>query len=66
MNRGNAFVDAIGPVKAAFIEHAMPADFDEQLAGLLAEFAAAGVRTNGGCTSRWMAPRAWKSRRAKA
>jgi hypothetical protein len=32
MNRGNAFIDAIGPVKAAFVEHAMPADFDEQLA----------------------------------
>jgi hypothetical protein len=48
MNRGTAFVAAIGPVKAAFVEHAMPADFDEQLSDLLAEFAAAGVRTYGG------------------
>jgi hypothetical protein len=48
MNRGNAFVDAIGPIKAAFIEHGLPADFDEKLADLLGEFAGAGVRTNGG------------------
>ena len=48
MNRGNAFVEAIGPVKAAFVEHGLPVDFDEQLAELLAQFAAAGVRTNGG------------------
>jgi len=48
MNRGNAFVAAIGPVKAAFVEHGMPADFDEQLTTLLTAFAAAGVRTDGG------------------
>ena len=48
MNRGNAFIDAIGAVKAAFVEHGLPADFDEQLAELLAQFNTAGVRTNGG------------------
>ena len=48
MNRANAFLTAIGPVKAAFVEHAMPADFDEQLAELLVAFATAGVHTDTG------------------
>jgi hypothetical protein len=48
MNRGNAFVDAVGPVKAAFVEHGLPADFDEQLANLLVEFGTAGVHTDAG------------------
>ncbi len=48
VNRTTAFLEAIGPIKAAFVEHGMPADFDEQLSELLAEFTAAGVRTFGG------------------
>jgi hypothetical protein len=34
--RANAFVEKIGPIKAAFVARGLPADFDEQLADKLA------------------------------
>jgi hypothetical protein len=41
---GNAFLDAIGPIKAAFVERAYPADFDETLASQIEAFEAATQR----------------------
>jgi hypothetical protein len=41
LNRGQAFLEAVGPIKAAFVERDLPADFDETLAGLIAEFTTA-------------------------
>jgi hypothetical protein len=32
ISRADSFLEAIGPVKAAFVERGLPADFDEQLA----------------------------------
>jgi hypothetical protein len=33
LNRSRSFLESIGPMKAAFVEHGQPADFDETLAG---------------------------------
>jgi hypothetical protein len=45
---GRAFVSDVGAVKAGFVEEGLPADFDEQLADVVASFAAAtGVRDAG-------------------
>ena len=41
LNRGQAFLEAVGPIKSAFVERDLPVDFDEQLAGLIAEFTTA-------------------------
>jgi hypothetical protein len=41
LNRAQAFLEAVGPIKAAFVAHDLPADFDEQLAGLITEFTTA-------------------------
>ena len=41
LNRAQAFLEAVGPIKSAFVERDLPADFDEQLAGLIAEFTTA-------------------------
>ncbi len=41
VNRAQAFVEAVGPIKSAFVERDLPVDFDEQLAGLIAEFTTA-------------------------
>jgi hypothetical protein len=37
ISRAESFLEAIGPVKAAFVERGLPADFDEQLAAALPE-----------------------------
>jgi hypothetical protein len=39
ISRAQSFLEAIGPVKAVFVERGLPADFDEQLADALAEIA---------------------------
>jgi hypothetical protein len=48
IDTGHAFLAAIGPIKAAFVERAYPADFDEQLSEQIAAFesgdAAQGTR----------------------
>jgi len=36
-----AYLEAIGPIKAAFVEREYPPDFDEQIAQLIADFDAA-------------------------
>src|SRR5215213_10227295 len=36
ISRATSFLDAIGPVKATFVERGLPADFDEKLAEKLA------------------------------
>ena len=41
LNRAQAFLEAVGPIKSAFVERDLPVDFDEQLAGLIAEFTTA-------------------------
>jgi hypothetical protein len=43
-----AYLEAIGPVKAAFVEREYPADFDEKLADLIADFDAATEDTDAG------------------
>ncbi len=43
VTRGNAFVQAIGPVKAAFVEHGLAADFDEVLAEAVTALEEAGA-----------------------
>ena len=48
LNRAHAFIEAIGPIKSAFVDHGMPADFDEALSGLVADLEAAGNRKFGG------------------
>jgi len=44
INRARGFLTAIGPIKAAFVDRGMPADFDEQLAGKADEFESATNR----------------------
>ena len=43
-----AYLEAIGPVKAAFVEREYPADFDEKLAALIADFDGATEDTDAG------------------
>jgi hypothetical protein len=43
-----AYLEAVGPVKAAFVEREYPADFDEKLADLIADFDAATENTDSG------------------
>jgi hypothetical protein len=45
---GHAFIGAIGPIKAAFVERAYAADFDEQLADKIASLDSAIQRANTG------------------
>jgi hypothetical protein len=45
---GHAFLGAIGPIKAAFVERAWAADFDEQLADKIAQLDSAIQRRNTG------------------
>src|SRR5215218_9911467 len=45
INRGHAFLLAIGAIKAAFVEHGLAADFDEKLAETVAQLEAAGAHT---------------------
>jgi hypothetical protein len=45
INRGNAFIQAIGPIKAVFVEHGLAADFDEALADTIAQLEEAGGHT---------------------
>ena len=41
LSRANAFLEAVGPIKSAFVERGLPADFDEQLADKVAAITAA-------------------------
>ena len=41
LSRANAFLEAVGPIKSAFVERGLPADFDEQLAEKVAAITAA-------------------------
>jgi len=49
---GRGFLEDIGPIKAGFVESGLPADFDEQLAAVVAEFAAATTVRDGGLSER--------------
>jgi hypothetical protein len=46
--RADLFLETIGPIKAAFLERGMPADFDVRLQGLMTQFAAATKRKSTG------------------
>jgi hypothetical protein len=48
IDHGHAFLGAIGPIKAVFVEHAWEADFDEQLADKIAQLDSATQRRNTG------------------
>jgi hypothetical protein len=52
IDTGHAFIAAIGPIKAAFVERAYPADFDEQLSDQIAAFEAATQRKELGAQKR--------------
>jgi hypothetical protein len=52
IDTGHAFLAAIGPIKAAFVERAYPADFDEQLSDQIAAFEAATQRKELGAQKR--------------
>jgi len=41
LSRANAFLEAVGPIKAAFVERGLPADFDEQLEAKITTITAA-------------------------
>ena len=45
---GRTYLEAIGPVKAAFEDREYPADFDEKLAALIADFDGATEDTDAG------------------
>jgi hypothetical protein len=44
LNRARSFTEAVGPMKAAFVDRGLPADFDESLAELVASMATATNR----------------------
>jgi hypothetical protein len=46
--RARAFLEVVTPVKAAFVDRMMPATFDEDLDGLMEEFATARERKHSG------------------
>jgi hypothetical protein len=46
--RARAFLEVVTPIKAAFVDRLMPADFDEQLQALIDDFAAARERKHTG------------------
>jgi hypothetical protein len=48
LGTARGFVTAIGPIKAAFVERGLPADFDEQLADKVATFESATTRKHDG------------------
>jgi hypothetical protein len=48
IDHGHAFLGAIGPIKAAFVERAWEADFDEQVADKIAQLDSANQRRNTG------------------
>ncbi len=48
LGAARGFMTAIGPIKAAFVERGLPADFDEQLAEKIAPFEAATDRKHDG------------------
>ena len=41
LNRAQAFLETVGPIKSAFTDRDLPADFDETLAGVITEFTTA-------------------------
>ncbi len=41
LSRANSFVEEVGPIKSAFVDRGLPADFDEQLADKIAAIVAA-------------------------
>jgi hypothetical protein len=45
VTRGHAFLTAIGPMKAAFVEHGLAADFDEALSDAVTQLEDAGAHT---------------------
>ena len=45
VTRGHAFIQAIGPMKAAFVEHGLAADFDEALSDTVTQLEDAGAHT---------------------
>jgi hypothetical protein len=45
VTRGHAFIQAIGPMKAAFAEHGLAADFDEALSDAVTQLEDAGAHT---------------------
>ena len=48
----SSFLEKVGPIKATFVEAALPADFDEQLAQHIADFETASTLKHGGRTGR--------------
>ena len=48
INRGHAFLEAIGPMKAVFVEYGLPADFDEALSDTITALEEAGASTYNG------------------
>jgi hypothetical protein len=46
--RARAFLEVVTPIKAAFVDRLMPANFDEQLQALIADFATARERKHTG------------------
>jgi hypothetical protein len=44
LNRARSFTESVGPIKAVFVDRGLPADFDETLAELIDEMAAATER----------------------
>jgi len=45
ITRGNAFLQVIGPIKAAFVDHGLAADFDEALSDAVTQLEDAGAHT---------------------
>ena len=43
ITRGNAFLQVIGPIKAAFVDHGLAADFDEALSDAVTQLEEAGA-----------------------
>lgn len=46
LSRAGSFIEAVGPIKSAFVDRGLPADFDEQLADGVAEVSAAANTRN--------------------
>jgi len=45
ITRGTAFLEVIGPIKAAFVDHGLAADFDEALSDAVTQLEDAGAHT---------------------
>jgi hypothetical protein len=48
LSRANSFIDAVGPIKATFVDRGLPADFDELLGEAIAEVSSAANTRNMG------------------